>query len=251
MSADESETLTSLAKSLIALEQQREGPSATDEQRVFERLAQANAFQPVAAAAAPGGLSATAGVTKTLISAAVGALVGGAAVGAWFSGQLHEARADLAQAKAAISQAAPGEVPNVVRAESPPPQKQQAPALLPSPPQAPAAAQPATVSRKPDVVEVPKATAKIDSLSEEAALIDQARTALLKSDLTAASAALTQHQAKYPAGRMVEEREVMEIQVLLGQGREAEARAAADRFRKAHPSSLLSATIDELFERGP
>ncbi len=242
MSTDASERLTSLAKQLIALEQQRPGPLPTDEQRVFERLVQANAFQPAATTAASlGGLGTKALVTKTLISAVLGALVGGTAVGAWFSGQLQEAREDLAQARSAVSERAHAEVPSVARAETPPSAQQPSQPLRRLP----------TISRKPNAAETPTATAKTDSFSEETALIDQARTALLKNDLPAASAALTQHQAKFSSGRMVEEREVMMIQVLLGQDRDTEARAAADRFREEHPSSLLRPTIDALFEHGP
>ncbi|MBX7113266.1 MAG: hypothetical protein K1X64_02945 [Myxococcaceae bacterium] len=238
MSTDESETLTSLAKNLIALEQQRQGPSPTDEQRVLERLVQTNAFQPATAAASVGHFGTKAVVTKTLFSAAVGALVGGTAVGAWFSGRLQEAREEVTQLRAALTEPKQEKVPSVVRTE---------PAQPPTPP-APSLP---TVSRKPHAVEAPKPMAKSDSLSEEAALIEQARTALLKNDLPAALAALTQHHATFPSGRMVEERDVMMIQVLLGQGRDAQARAAADRFRHEHPSSLLRPTLDALFEQAP
>ncbi len=233
MTSEESEPLSSLAVSLLALEKNREGPSAAEEQRVLDRLVQVHAFQPVATAASGGGLKGV--LAKVAVGAAVGAVVGGAVVGAWFSGQLEDARADLAAAKASV--------PPLVAPEPAP--------LAPVPQlEAPIAPAPAP-SRHAKVKALTVAGPQVDSLSEEAALIDQARTALLKNNLEGAGEALAQHQAKFPSGRMVEEREVMGIQVLLGLGKEAEARAAGERFRRLHPSSLLAPTVEAIFERAP
>ncbi len=224
MTVEESEPLSSLATQLLELERQRSGPGPAVEQRVFDRLVQAQAFLPAAAGA---------GLAKVLIGAAIGALVGGGAVATWYSSQLQLARSELAVARA------------VVPAPQPPPDEAPPPAS-PSP-----TVQPLPVVVAPPVQPRPKPTPRGESLSEEAALIDQARTALLKNNLDGAAAALAQHQTKFAHGRMVEEREVMTIQVLLGQGKEAEARAAGDRFRKRYPSSSLTPTVEALFERAP
>ncbi len=227
MTSDESETLSATAKRLLELERGREGPTGLEEQRVFEALIQAQAFQPLVAAA-----GAKAVAAKVILGIAAGAIVGGGAVGAWFKSELEQTRAALA-----LAQEVSIPVPVVA---SP---------VMAEPVVAPAEkAVPPSRTSKPKAVGVASPSPQRESLSEEAALIDQARTALLKNNLEGAAAALAQHEVKFPSGRMVEERQVMEIQVWLGQGHEEKAQALRIQFHQRYPDSLMGPTVDALFE---
>ena len=50
------------------------------------------------------------------------------------------------------------------------------------------------------------------------------------------------------ANPAIEECEVRSIQVMLGQGRESDARNAGQRFRQRHPTSQLLPAVDALLK---
>lgn len=77
------------------------------------------------------------------------------------------------------------------------------------------------------------------SLSAERALLEVARAAMAKGDLTATFAALGKHERDFANGRLAEEREALFIQALHAAGREAEAASRTERFNTQFPESLL------------
>jgi hypothetical protein len=91
-------------------------------------------------------------------------------------------------------------------------------------------------------------TAAPDSLQAENALIDRARTALLRKDASAALTALEEHEHAYARGRLAEERDAIKVQVLVQLHRREDAIAAAEVFRRKYPHSMalpgIQAAID-------
>jgi hypothetical protein len=138
----------------------------------------------------------------------------------------------------------------------PPPPPPAAPAPPPPPEPAPPPATPAPVqARRPPKKILPTAPAEGDErdldLAAERALIDTARTALGRAQGEAALDALRRHGDRFPAGRLVEEREALRVQALAQLGRGDDARAAAARFRKEHPRSMLLPVVDAALESLP
>jgi hypothetical protein len=83
-----------------------------------------------------------------------------------------------------------------------------------------------------------------NQLSEERALLDQARSAIEREDASSALAATEKHERTFANGILVQEREAMAIRALAMLGRTGEARSRADRFRKRFPDSVLLPTIE-------
>ena len=81
-------------------------------------------------------------------------------------------------------------------------------------------------------------------LAEERALLEVARTALARGQDEAALHSLEEHAARFPNGRLSEEREVLTVQALASSGRTADARDRAARFRHAFPQSILLPAVD-------
>jgi len=87
---------------------------------------------------------------------------------------------------------------------------------------------------------VPRVTADLEG---EARLLEQADADLRRGDANAALARLAEHAAKYPAGALREEREGVRVVALCRAGREAEGKAAAERFLARSPHSALATRI--------
>ncbi len=128
---------------------------------------------------------------------------------------------------------------------SPPPA-----ALEPSPrPRAPSAAR--TPARRPSrpnkgepsardsaSKESPPA-AEGPALGDEVALLGQARQALGRGAHAEALTLLDRHRKRFPRGKLMQERELSRVTALCELGRVDEARTAARRFLKQHPSQAL------------
>lgn len=84
------------------------------------------------------------------------------------------------------------------------------------------------------------------TLAEEQALVDRARAALARGRPKDALAAVTEHERRFGRGRLSEEREILAIQALVGDGRTAEARARAARFRTTFPKSLFLPSLGKI-----
>jgi outer membrane protein assembly factor BamD (BamD/ComL family) len=100
----------------------------------------------------------------------------------------------------------------------------------------------------PVATEAPAATqdARDADLAAERALVDRARSALARGDTGASLEAVAAHEARFPRGRLTEERELVAIQALVRRGESGAAKARADRFRKAHPKSVFVPAVDRL-----
>lgn len=92
----------------------------------------------------------------------------------------------------------------------------------------------------------PSAERDLDALELE--MLQRARRALSNAEFSTALAEAAEHQRRFPAGRLREEREALRVKALLGLGRIGEARAAAERFRKQYPRSVLAPRIDEAIQ---
>ena len=85
-----------------------------------------------------------------------------------------------------------------------------------------------------------------DALMDEVQLLGRARQADRRGDDAAVLALVAQHEGTHPDGRLIEEREVLRVKALVGLGRAADARAAAGRFRRDFPHSVLLGKIDQM-----
>lgn len=80
---------------------------------------------------------------------------------------------------------------------------------------------------------------------DDSALIDRARTALLRGSPADALAALQEHTRRFARGQFAEEREALAVQTLVALHRHDEARARATSFHRQFPRSPLGAAVDE------
>ena len=83
-----------------------------------------------------------------------------------------------------------------------------------------------------------------DGLKQERVSLEVACTAITRGDYAGAIAALDRHAAAFPRGQLAEERELMRIQALVGQGRGPEAKARAAEFHRDFPHSLMKGAVD-------
>lgn len=118
------------------------------------------------------------------------------------------------------------------------------------PPDAPPPAIDAAVSEvAPPAPPPPPEGAPEGSLTNEAALLDRARTALQHGDARAALATCNAHATRFKHPVLREERERIAIEALVALGRHDEARARAQRFDLAFPNSVQSERIHALLHR--
>jgi hypothetical protein len=106
-------------------------------------------------------------------------------------------------------------------------------------PHAPASATGST----PSIATAPSGGADVD-LAAERSLVDRARTALGRGQSSDALAALDAHAARYPHGRLSEEREALAVEALARSGRMDLALARAARFRTSYPNSVFRGVVD-------
>ena len=188
--------------------------------RLAERLGTVLAA-PAATTAAGSGASAATGVGAAgKIGAGVLALMvaGG---GAWLLSSAPSAEPPAPQPALPAAPLAPP----AAEAPEPPPIE-----AVPSAAPPPSAAEP---PRAPPVTPEPPPPIS------EAELLEQARSAL-KSDPARALSRANQHASRYPAGALVQEREVIAIKALRALDRDAEAERRAESFAKAYPGSAFA-----------
>jgi hypothetical protein len=201
------------------------------------------------------GFIAATAVTSTAAAAGVASAASGAGTGGsaatGLAGALLAKKAIVLGLAAAVTVGGGTAAVLEVRSER---ARSRAAALAP-PTRAPIARPPALPSPEPSAAEsappepAPEQSAP-DTLGEERALLDRARQDIASGKLVAARSLLSRHSAQFPAGHLAEEREALVIRLLVREGRVAEARAHAARFRKAHPRSIqLPGIADALGER--
>ena len=86
--------------------------------------------------------------------------------------------------------------------------------------------------------------AEANPLVAERKLLDVARSAFTRGDLTDCLTALDAHRAKYPAGVLTEEREALAVRTLAALGRTERARARGEHFRTKYPTSLMLPVVE-------
>jgi outer membrane protein assembly factor BamD (BamD/ComL family) len=89
------------------------------------------------------------------------------------------------------------------------------------------------------------ATATSD-LRDQVAFIDTAREAISAGGSRRALEILRRYLDKYPAGSFRPEATALKIEALMKLGREAEARALAERFLAEHRGSLLARRVADV-----
>ena len=122
-----------------------------------------------------------------------------------------------------------------------------APEPTPSAPLLPAAL---ASTSKPTIVAptvVPSTSASVDTLAQEAAILERARAAI-GTDPAAALAACNEHQKGFPGGQLAAERELLAIDALGRLGRRADAKRRGEAFVAANPKSLYVERVRKLID---
>jgi hypothetical protein len=107
---------------------------------------------------------------------------------------------------------------------------------------------PAVVTRvpSPSVSASASATEAPTSLGEEQRLLDTARTAVARGAYSSALTSLTEHETRFPSGRLTEERELLFVQALAGKRDMAAARARGSAFAARFPGSIFLPVVRAL-----
>ncbi len=94
---------------------------------------------------------------------------------------------------------------------------------------------------------VPKKNpATVDTLGKERVVLDVARSAIGAKDWSQALAAVASHEAQFPSGQLVEERETLAIQALVGAGRKDEAKRRVASFVSRFSDSPVRASLEAM-----
>ena len=86
----------------------------------------------------------------------------------------------------------------------------------------------------------------IEAYALELQVLQAARRGVARGDFVGALGAIAEHQRRFTAGKLAEEREALRVKALLGLGRSAEAERAGSAFRARFPRSALLGRIDEM-----
>lgn len=139
--------------------------------------------------------------------------------------------------------------PRLPLAEPPAPSTGTAP--TPSKEADPAVTAPVASGRSAGPSHRPLLPGRHDGGPEELQLLSRARQFDAQGDYPEVLAVVADHERRYPAGRLSEEREVLRVKALVGLGRASESRQAAARFRRQFPRSVLLQKIDDLLASLP
>ncbi len=108
------------------------------------------------------------------------------------------------------------------------------------------------VARRTTVVVDASVAAATDAppsrLEEEQRLLDAARSAYARGRVADAEASLNEHARRFPSGEFAEDREVLRIEVLRLDHRDAEAVALAREFLREHPHSLYARRLQRIVQ---
>jgi hypothetical protein len=84
--------------------------------------------------------------------------------------------------------------------------------------------------------------------AQERLLLDAARASLARGEGASALASIGAHEHQFPSGILVQEREVLAVRALLALGQTDRAKRRAESFRARFPNSVLSPTLESVFE---
>jgi hypothetical protein len=99
--------------------------------------------------------------------------------------------------------------------------------------------------------QAPRRLSDADAYAAELKLLRQARADVAATRFSAALNSIAEHERRFPAGRLREERDALRVKALAGLGRSEDARAAAERFGARYPRSVLSPGIEAATRRAP
>lgn len=159
------------------------------------------------------------------------------------TGRLLPARQEMSVVQPVSS--APG--PSIVApaAPDPPPIASSSVTIAPSP--SPPRIVAAPRSADTSAIAAPSASTRpVDTLSDERALVEGARTALLRGRPSDALELARKHEARFANGELAEDRDFMIASALHDLGREEEARTQARRFLVRYPKSALRQSAQKL-----
>jgi hypothetical protein len=108
-------------------------------------------------------------------------------------------------------------------------------------PPPPVATRPRVQHKKPPPVATPATPPP-----SEVSLVEAARAALAARDRAGALVATARHEALYPGGVLVEEREAIAIEALAGQGKTAAASERLARFVERFPRSSYRRHLEQI-----
>jgi len=228
--------LSPQARALLQAARPYDEPSDDDQRRVRSSVLSRVGAGAAIGLAATVSTSTLAASTGTILGGTVAKLgiamllAGGISTGAYFA---THTRSVAPQAVVETVKAAPpaqGEAAAVVEAPVGIADTAKAVAESPAPPAA----------RTAGKVRAPKASGDIEG---EVRLLEEADADLRRGDAAGALARLGEHASKFPGGALRQEREGMNVVALCQAGRQAEGRAAADRFLSRSSKSALASRI--------
>jgi outer membrane protein assembly factor BamD (BamD/ComL family) len=88
-------------------------------------------------------------------------------------------------------------------------------------------------------------------LAIEGTLISRARSALQRGAPLEALEAVRDHQARFPAGSLAQEREALRVQALMAAGDRSGAEAAAARFERSYPQGIMGPAVRAALGKEP
>jgi hypothetical protein len=104
---------------------------------------------------------------------------------------------------------------------------------------------------KPRSERTPVIEAAPPSLRDDVSLLERARTAFAEGDAAGSLERLTLHQRRFPASALRQEREALEIKVLLALGRTVEGKRLAAAFLERYPRSSLRGAVARAVGKNP
>jgi hypothetical protein len=207
------------------------------------------------AASAPGGLASTVASglkLKVLAGVAGAALLGGSFQAGRVFEREHPASSPVERGVSAPRQPAPEPAsmtaPVATHTPAPAVTPVPEPEVTPVAPSPRTSAVPAPRVPRPRASETPAPAAAAEgaSVDEELTLLESAYQALRRGDAAGALAEAERHAARFPAGALAQEREVLAIDALVRMGRRAEAERRAEAFRARYPTSTHGVRIQNL-----
>lgn len=192
----------------------------------------------VTAAAAAGALTTTATTAKAATTAGTASAIAKAKIVLVAAALVSAASATTYVATKAHSDA-PTMLPSAPLSLPPPPSLPLSPPPPPSPPRVSLPSQP-----KPSAPSV-----ALSELREEAALVDEARSALGAKDLVTANERLARADARFPRGRLAEEREALAVRIAAAGGDAPRATRLARTFLDRHPTSPLRPSMEAIAKK--
>jgi hypothetical protein len=230
--------LSPQAKALLRAARSFDEPSDDDHRRIRSSVLSrvgAGAALGLAATLSTSSLAASTGAILSGTAAKIGIavlLAGGLSTGAYFA---THSRSASRQAVVETVKAAPQPT---LPAMSEPVSAVESPAAIESPsPQPTRTKEPAAAAAKS---RAPRASGDIEG---EVRLLEEADADLRRGDAAGALVRLGEHATKYPGGALRQEREGMNVVALCQAGRQAEGRAAAERFLSRSSKSALASRI--------